>query len=50
MTIAELHPEHLIDKHARGELSSAERTHLDAHLEKCATCRFEVQTRADFAD
>lgn len=50
MTVAALHPEHLLEKHARGELSDAERAHLDAHLASCATCRFEVEVRADFAD
>lgn len=50
MTVAALHPEHLLEKHARGELNDAERTLLDAHLAACATCRFEVDVRADFAD
>jgi TolA-binding protein len=50
MSLAELHPEHLLDKHARGTLTASERAHLDGHLAKCSSCRFEVETRSDFAD
>ena len=50
MSIAELHPEHLLEKEALGELSPTDRERLDAHLAQCATCRFERQARADFAD
>src|SRR4051812_17305061 len=50
MKIVDLHPEDLLDKDARGDLSSAEKERLDAHLERCATCRFEREVRADFAD
>ncbi len=50
MSVAELHPEHLLDKHARGTLSESERTTLDAHVTKCTSCRLELQLRADFAD
>lgn len=50
MSIAELHPEHLLEKEALGELLPADRERLDAHLAQCATCRFERQVRADFAD
>lgn len=50
MSIAELHPEHLLDKHGRGTLTDAERATLDAHVAKCASCRVELQLRADFAD
>jgi TolA-binding protein len=48
--VADLHPEALLDRDARGELSAADRARLDAHLVKCATCRFERQLRRDFAD
>jgi TolA-binding protein len=47
--IVDLHPEDLLDKDARGELADAERERLEAHLERCDTCRFERQLRADFA-
>jgi len=47
MSIADLHPEHLIEKE---DLSPEEQALLDAHLEKCAVCRFERRARDDFAD
>lgn len=50
MKVVDLHPDDLLDKDARSELTDAERTRLDAHLERCATCRFEREVRADFAD
>jgi hypothetical protein len=50
MSIAELHPEHLLDKHGQGTLSESERATLEAHVAKCASCRFELEVRADFAD
>ncbi len=49
MSVSELHPEELLDKDARGTLSDAERTLLDAHLARCGTCRFERTSRLDFA-
>ncbi len=48
MTISDLHPEDLLDKEARGQLSERERTLLNAHLERCAVCRFQREVRADF--
>jgi len=50
VSIAELHPEHLLEKEARGELTPDDRERLDTHLAQCGTCRFERQVRADFAD
>jgi anti-sigma factor RsiW len=50
MKIVDLHPEDLFDKELRGELTDSERARLEAHLERCSTCRFEREVRADFAD
>lgn len=50
MSVTGLHPEHLIEKDARGTLDDAERKQLEAHLAQCAACRFERTLRADFAD
>jgi hypothetical protein len=50
VSISELHPEYLLDKHARGELTAEERERLDAHVAKCTACRFELEVRADFAE
>ncbi len=50
MKVVDLHPEDLLDKDARGELTDAERERLEAHLERCATCRFERTLRADFVE
>jgi len=49
MSSVDLHPEDLLDREARGELSDPERGRLDAHLKACAVCRFERLARADFA-
>jgi TolA-binding protein len=49
MSIVDLHPEDLLDKHARGTLSSTDRSRLDAHVATCAACRFELLARVDFA-
>jgi len=46
----DLHPEDLLERDALGTLDDAERARLDAHLDRCATCRFERQLRADFED
>jgi len=45
---AELHPEDLLDRDARGELGDAERALLEAHLQRCAACRIERRARVDF--
>jgi TolA-binding protein len=47
MKVVDIHPEELIDKLRSGELSSAERERLDAHLAQCSGCRFEIGVRAD---
>jgi hypothetical protein len=49
MNVVDLHPEELLDKDERGELTTYERAPLDAHLDRCAACRAEVVLRADFA-
>ncbi len=48
--VAQLHPEELLDKQARGTLGAEERARLDAHLAQCTTCRFELMVRDDFLD
>jgi TolA-binding protein len=50
VSVVDLHPEDLIDKDGRGGLTEAESIRLHVHLARCATCRFERQLRADFAD
>lgn len=37
----DIHPEDLLDREREGSLSPEEREYLDAHLERCATCRVE---------
>jgi TolA-binding protein len=49
MNVVDLHPEDLLEKDARGALTDAERARLEAHLERCVTCRFERSVRSDFA-
>ncbi len=48
--VVDLHPEELLDRDARGELSAADEARLESHLARCPACRFERQLRADFAD
>ena len=48
MTVVDIHPEELLEKLVRGELSPAEWDHLEAHLESCAVCRLELDLRRDF--
>lgn len=50
MKVVDLHPEDLLDKELRRELTGPERARLEAHLERCSLCRFEREARADFAD
>jgi TolA-binding protein len=47
--IVDLHPEELLDKDARSELTESERARLEAHCAQCAACRAERQLRLDFA-
>jgi TolA-binding protein len=47
-TTSELHPEDLLERDARGELSPVERERLDAHLVRCTACRLERVVRVDF--
>ncbi|MDB4934435.1 MAG: hypothetical protein JWP87_1407, partial [Labilithrix sp.] len=50
MSVVDIHPEDLLDKDARDELSGDERMRLEAHLVRCSACRAERVLRADFAD
>lgn len=45
---AELHPDDLLDREARGELGDVERELLEAHLRRCVACRVERRARVDF--
>ncbi len=49
MSIVDLHPEELLDKHAQGALTEGEWARLEGHVSTCAVCRFELRARADFA-
>jgi len=44
----DLHPEDLLDREMRNELSAEERALLALHLRQCAVCRFERLVREDF--
>jgi TolA-binding protein len=48
MTSMDLHPDDLLDREMRGDLSPGERDRLDAHLHQCAVCRLERLVRQDF--
>jgi TolA-binding protein len=48
MTSMDLHPDDLLDREMRGELSPGERDRLQAHLRQCAVCRLERLARVDF--
>lgn len=48
--LAQLHPEDLIDKEARGDITEDELVRLEAHVAICSACRAERMMRADFED
>ena len=48
--LAQLHPEDLIDKEARGDITEDELVRLEAHVAICSACRAERLMRADFED
>ncbi len=48
MTVLDLHPEELLDRDARGELTAQESERLERHLSQCKTCRLERKVRGDF--
>ncbi len=48
MNVVDLHPEDLLDKEARGELSPGEDARLAEHLAACEVCRFERAVRGEF--
>ena len=48
MSVVEVHPEELLDRELRGELSESDRVMLSAHLARCSACRMERQLRLDF--
>lgn len=50
MSVADLHPEDLLDREARGAITPRDRALLDAHLSRCSACRLEREARADFAE
>jgi tetratricopeptide (TPR) repeat protein len=47
--VIDVHPEELLDRELRGQLSADQRFLLDAHLAQCESCRLERLLRADFA-
>jgi TolA-binding protein len=48
MTSTDLHPDDLLDREMRDELSPGERERLESHLRECAMCRLERVARDDF--
>jgi TolA-binding protein len=48
MKAVDLHPEDLIERESRGELTADERERLQLHLAQCDVCRFERLARDDF--
>jgi TolA-binding protein len=48
MTPMDLHPEDLIEREMRGELSAVEQDRLELHARQCAVCRLERRARVDF--
>lgn len=50
MSVVSIHPEDLLDKLGRGELTASERELLSAHLESCSVCRFELEVSVDLRE
>jgi hypothetical protein len=48
VTPMDLHPEDLLEREIRGELSLAEQERLELHSRQCAVCRLERRAREDF--
>ncbi len=48
MTPMDLHPEDLLEREMRGELSPVEQERLELHAHQCAVCRLERRAREDF--
>jgi TolA-binding protein len=48
MTPMDLHPEDLLEREIRGELSASEQERLELHARQCAVCRLERRAREDF--
>jgi hypothetical protein len=48
MSVIGLHPEDLLDRDARGELTPVESERLERHLTQCTTCQLERTVRSDF--
>jgi TolA-binding protein len=49
MTVADFHPEDLLDLARRNQLSEDQRRRLEEHLAQCAVCAFELAAAEDFA-
>jgi TolA-binding protein len=50
VTSTDLHPDDLLDRELRGELSVGEHERLQSHLRECAVCRLERLAREDFRE
>ncbi len=49
-TSLDIHPDELLDRRADGTISDEENDRLERHLERCATCRFELAVQRDFLE
>jgi hypothetical protein len=50
MSVVSIHPEELLDKLGKGELTPSEREHLSVHLASCDVCRFELSVSVDLQE